>query len=75
MIILEVMEKEATMIKQRSEIPKEKRREILAYYVQHGRKAMRAKYNMTNQAASHLIYHDKDIIESIEDENFAKAGL
>jgi precorrin-2 methylase len=63
------------MYLQRSQIPKEKRKEILAYYLKHGRKEMRKKFPMTNQAASHLIYHDREIIEQIEEENFAKAGL
>lgn len=63
------------MITQRSQIPKEQRRMILAYYLKYGRANMRKKYHMTNQAAGHLIYHDKALIEQIEEENFAKAGL
>jgi hypothetical protein len=57
------------------QIPKEKRPEILKYYVSHGRQAMIKKYDMSNLAAGHLLFHYKGMIEEIEDENFAKAGL
>jgi hypothetical protein len=60
---------------QRSHIPKEMRREILEYYLDHGRMAMKAHYDISEQAAGHLIFHDKRIIEQIEDERFEKAGL
>ena len=63
------------VITQRSQIPYELKLEILDYYLLNGRKAMRAKYNMTNQAAGHLIYHDKQIIEAIEDQHFERVGL
>lgn len=64
-----------TEITQRSQMSYEQKLEILAYYLSHGRKAMRKKYHMTNQAAGHLIYHDKEIIEALEDERFEAAGL
>lgn len=57
------------------QIPMEKRREILEYYVRHGRKPAQAKFNLSKQTIGHLIYHYKDLIEQIEDRNFAKAGL
>lgn len=57
------------------QIPKDKRPEILEYYVTHGRQAMIKKFNMSNLAAGHLLFHYKDMIEEIEDEHFAKAGL
>lgn len=52
-----------------------KRREILEYYVSHGRKEAKQKYNLSNQTIGHLIFHHKDLIEQIEDANFQKAGL
>ena len=58
-----------------AQISLEKRREILEYYVAHGRPAAKKKYNLSNQTIGHLIYHHKELIEKIEDENFAKAGL
>lgn len=57
------------------QLSKEKRREILEYYVQHGRPAAKEKFNLSKQTIGHLIYHHKDLIEQIEDQNFAQAGL
>lgn len=48
---------------------------IVRYYVAHGRRQTKAKYNLSNQTMGHLIYHHKDLIEQIEEENFRKAGL
>lgn len=53
----------------------DQRVEILQYYVAHGRRAAKQKYKLSNQTIGHLIYHYKDMIEEIEDDNFAKAGL
>lgn len=58
-----------------AQISQEQRREILEYYVAHGRQAARKKYNLSNQTIGHLIFHHKELIEQIEDDNFAKAGL
>ena len=54
---------------------KAEKMEMLRYYVKHGRRAMRKHFGLGNQNASHLIYHSKDLIEQIEDENFARHGL
>jgi hypothetical protein len=57
------------------QIPMDKRPDILEYYVTNGRQAMVKQFNMSNQAASHLLYYYKDMIEEIEDEHFKEAGL
>lgn len=49
--------------------------EMLQYYVTHGRAAMRKKFGLGNQNASHLLYYNKKRIEEIEDEHFAEHGL
>jgi hypothetical protein len=51
------------------------RQEILEYYVANGRAATRQKFNLNNEVMSHLIYHGKATIETIEDDNLEKAGL
>lgn len=58
-----------------AQISLDERVEILTYYVANGRQAARRKYNLSNQTIGHLIFHYKYMIEEIEDENFAKAGL
>lgn len=57
------------------QISEDERLDILRYYVAHGRQPARRKYNLSNQTIGHLIYHHKDLIEKIEDQNFAEAGL
>lgn len=57
------------------DISMDERVEILGYYVAHGRGPTKKKYNLSNQTMGHLIYHYKDMIEEIEEENFRKAGL
>ena len=58
-----------------AQLDQAKRREILEYYVAHGRQPARRKYNLSNQTIGHLIFHHKELIEQIEDENFRRAGL
>lgn len=57
------------------QISMDERVEILQYYVAHGRQEAKKHFNLSNQTIGHLIFHYKDMIEEIENENFAKAGL
>lgn len=54
---------------------KAEKEEMLQYYVEHGRSEMRKHFNLSNQNASHLLYYNKQRIEEIEDEHFARHGL
>lgn len=57
------------------QINRAERKQIIRDWLSMGSRETLKKWNITHSTLGHIKWHNRDLIEQVEDENFERAGL